>query len=211
MAQNAKQHQCVQSPDNPTLYFSPHEAEAIGLSEAIVIARLRFWLGRTKHIFGGRPWVYNTYSEWQRQFPFWSVFTVKAIFRRLEQLGVLESTQRFNANRWYKRKWYTLHEDVLAEMLGTDVVPGVGPTLVPNGAEPETIELAEPQAVAMSAEATIDEQPTLPLEGIATDSIEGTESAPSLSRRSTKRSPQSARARPMKRLAHTRFRHQSPW
>jgi len=30
------------------LYFCPLEAEAIGLNEAIVVARLRFWLGRSQ-------------------------------------------------------------------------------------------------------------------------------------------------------------------
>lgn len=195
MAQTATRHQCAQKQATPMLYFCPLEAEALGLNEAIVVARLRFWLSRTKHIFGGRPWVYNTYLEWQRQFPFWSVFTVKAVFRRLEQLGVLESTQHFNTSRWYKRKWYTLDEDVLAEMLGTDVVSGVGPTLVPNGAEPEAAELAEPQAIAMGTEATIEEQPSLPLDGIASDPIEGIDSVSSLSKRSTEKSSQSACAR----------------
>lgn len=37
-----------------TLHFCPLEAEAIGLSEAIVVARLRFWLARSKHCFGGQ-------------------------------------------------------------------------------------------------------------------------------------------------------------
>ncbi len=64
MPQTATHHQCAHSPAAPTLHFCPLEAEAIGLSEAIVIARLRFWLSRSKHICGGRPWVYNTYSAW---------------------------------------------------------------------------------------------------------------------------------------------------
>ena len=110
MTQAAQKHES-QSPSRVNsqivckLYFCPLEAEAIGLNEAIVVARLRFWLGRSKHSFGGRPWVYNTYPEWQKQFLFWSIFTVKNIFRRLEELGVLESTQHFNTNRWNKTKW----------------------------------------------------------------------------------------------------------
>lgn len=60
MAQSAQRHQCAQPPASPTLHFYPLEAEAIGLNEAIVVARLRFWLGRSKHSYGGRPWVYNT-------------------------------------------------------------------------------------------------------------------------------------------------------
>lgn len=124
MAQTAQPYQCAHSPAAPTLHFCPLEAAAIGLKEAIVIVRLRFWLSRSKHIFGGRTWVYNTYPEWQQQFPFWSVFTVKNLFRRLEQLGVIESTQRFNTNRWNRRKWYTLNAEALAELVGSGGVGG---------------------------------------------------------------------------------------
>ncbi len=98
------------------LCFSPREAMALGLKEAIVVARLRFWLERSKNSFKGRPWVYNTYNGWQRQFPFWSLRTVKTIFLGLEKLGVVESTQRFNKNRWNKMKWYTLDENALAAL-----------------------------------------------------------------------------------------------
>ncbi|PON13043.1 hypothetical protein C2W62_36425 [Candidatus Entotheonella serta] len=151
MPQTAQHHQCAQKPSPaPTLYFCPLEAAAIGLLEAIVVARLRFWLGRSKHIFGGTPWVYNTYAEWQRQFPFWSVFTVKNLFRRLERLGVIESTQRFNTNRWNRRKWYTLNAEALAELVGSGGVP--------NAVEPVT-EAAASEAVGMDAAAPMDGQP----------------------------------------------------
>ena len=47
------------------------------------------------------------------------MFTVKAIFQRLEWLGVLESTQRLNTNRWNRTKWYTLNVETLAELAGS--------------------------------------------------------------------------------------------
>ena len=133
MPQTAQQHQCAQSPASPTLYFCPLEAETIGLNEAIVIARLRFWLNRSQHIHDGQAWVYNTYPDWQKQFPFWSVFTVKSTFRRLEHLGILESTQRLNRSRWNKTKWYTLNTAVLAELTGRTAVSGRFITLFPFG------------------------------------------------------------------------------
>lgn len=164
MAQSATPYQRAQSPATPTLHFCPLEAESLGLNEAIVVARLRFWLSRTKHHFGGRPWVYNTYSQWQRQFPFWSVFTVKAIFRRLEQLGVLESTQRFNTNRWLRTKWYTLNLETLAELVGSAVAP--------NASELVMAEAAAGEAAAMEA--------APPIEGIDQPPIEGIDFVPCL-------------------------------
>ena len=60
MAQVAPKHEpkrpsCAQKQTQPALYFCPLEAEAIGLNEAIVVARVRFWLSRSKHIYGSRP------------------------------------------------------------------------------------------------------------------------------------------------------------
>jgi hypothetical protein len=176
MAYSATHYQCVHSSTVPTLYFCPLEAEAVGLNEAIIVARLRFWLGRSKHIFGGRPWVYNTYPEWQKQFPFWSVFTVKNIFRRLEELRVLESTQRFNANQWNKTKWYTLNEDVLAGLMGR--------TIAAEPAEPVAADVAETEVVSMGAEVAMDGQQTTAIEGTETAAIDGINVVPSLTERS---------------------------
>ncbi len=117
MAQTAKPYQCSQKQTAPTLYFCPFEAEHIGLAAAIVIARLRFWLGRSKHVFGGKAWVYNTYADWQKQFPFWSVRTIQEIFLRLQRDGIVEGTNRYNKSKYDRTKWYRLDEDALAERL----------------------------------------------------------------------------------------------
>lgn len=117
MAQTAQRHQCVQSQTTPQLHFCPLEAEAVGLNEAIVISRVRFWLSRSKHIYSSKPWIYNTYSDWQLQFPFWSVRTIQGIFLRLEQQGILKSTNRLNKSRYDKTKWYSLDEEALAKRL----------------------------------------------------------------------------------------------
>lgn len=195
MTQTATHYQSSQSPAAPTLHFCPLEAEALGLAEAIVIARLRFWLGRSKHHFGGKPWVYNTYPDWREQFPFWSVFTVKSIFRRLEKLAVLESTQRFNTSRWNKTKWYTLNEDVLAEMMGHAVAT--------EAAEPVVMEATPTEAVSMGAEVTMDRQQppaidgveTAPIDEVETAPIDGVEITPCLKTvKNTKKTPKSARA-----------------
>ncbi len=117
MAQSAKPYQCAQSQPPATMRFCPRIAAAIGVSEAIVLNRLAYWLSRSKHRIAGRAWVYNTYDAWQKQFPFWSRRTIQATFRRLERLGVVESTQRHNRSRWDKTKWYTINEAQLAELV----------------------------------------------------------------------------------------------
>ncbi|MFK9094406.1 hypothetical protein [Bacillus salipaludis] len=54
----------------------PSLAAKIGLNEAVVLQQIHYWLGISKHNIEGRTWVYNTYEEWQKQLPFWSVSTI---------------------------------------------------------------------------------------------------------------------------------------
>ena len=117
MAQTAQHYQCAYAQPSTTIRFCPNVAAAIGVNEAIVIHRLDYWLGRTKHHFDGHAWVYNTYESWQDQFPFWSRRTIQATFRRLERLGIVESSQAHNRSRWDKTKWYTIDYTRLSELL----------------------------------------------------------------------------------------------
>jgi hypothetical protein len=57
MAQSAQPYQCAHFQQTTTIRFCPNVAAAIGVSEAIIIYRLDYWLGRTKHRFDGRAWV----------------------------------------------------------------------------------------------------------------------------------------------------------
>ncbi len=149
MAQTATHHQCARSSAPPALRFCPAVAAALGVSEAIVIDRLRFWLGRSKHVFDGRTWVYNTYSEWQKQFPFWSVRTIQETFRRLERDGILLSTNRYNKSRYDRTKWYTIDEAALAKRLSEAVA---ATTVQTAAVEAEGDVLTSAPAAAIEAE-----------------------------------------------------------
>jgi hypothetical protein len=126
--------------------FCPNVAAAIGVNEAIVIHRLDYWIGRTKHRFDGRAWVYNTYESWQEQFSFWSRRTIQATFRRLERLGIVESSQAHNRSRWDKTKWYTIDYARLSELVpqtpATEApavdMPMTAPSMVPEAIIEET-------------------------------------------------------------------------
>ena len=159
MPQTATHYQCAHFQPSTTIRFCPNVAAAIGVNEAIVIHRLDYWLGCTKHHFDGRAWVYNTYEAWQDQFPFWSRRTIQATFRRLERLGIVESSQAHNRSRWDKTKWYTIDYARLGEW-----VPQMPATEAPAVDMPMT-------APSMVPETTIDDAPT--------DTIDDEEIAPS--------------------------------
>ncbi len=96
--------------DEEPLLVPPRLAAAIGLNEAIVLQQVRYWLGdkRRPKIRDGRRWVYNTYPQWQAQFPFWSLATIKKTFRELEERGLLLASQRYNRAPTDRTKWYTI-------------------------------------------------------------------------------------------------------
>jgi hypothetical protein len=110
--------------------------------------------------------VYNTYESWQDQVPFWSRRTIQAIFRRLECLGIVESSQKYNRSRWDKTKWYSINYGRLSELMhqtrGTESPVAGDSTAVPSTA----------------TEATLDEMLTDILDGTSTDPIDDAETSP---------------------------------
>ncbi|PGY05377.1 conserved phage C-terminal domain-containing protein [Bacillus sp. AFS031507] len=92
----------------------PSLAVKIGLNEAVVLQQIHYWLGISKHKIEGRTWVYNTYEEWQKQLPFWSVSTIKRTILSLEMKGLLLSAN-FNEMKMDKTKWYSIDYDKLQE------------------------------------------------------------------------------------------------
>ena len=59
--------------NEPPLQVLPSLAQKIGLNEAIIVQQVHYWLNPkfNKNYFEGRNWVWNTYEQWQQQFPFW--------------------------------------------------------------------------------------------------------------------------------------------
>ncbi len=95
--------------DEPPLQVLPSLAVALGLNEAIFVQQLHYWLRHAPHWRDGRPWVYNSYPQWRRQFPFWDERTIKRIVLGLEGAGIVAATQRYNASPTDRTKWYTLN------------------------------------------------------------------------------------------------------
>lgn len=89
----------------------PTLATLIGLNEAIVLQQIHYWLKikekQQQDYIDNHYWVYNTYEQWQEQFPFWSIRTLKRVFTSLEKSGLLISSN-YNKAGFDKTKWYTI-------------------------------------------------------------------------------------------------------
>lgn len=111
--------------DEYPLIILPGLAVKIGLTEAVILQQLHYWLQKTRHRFKGRPWVYNTYQDWQMQCPFWSVMTVRRALNNLRKpfspqgndtrikRGPLVLVSRFNRVGFDKTNWWTIDYDEL--------------------------------------------------------------------------------------------------
>ena len=99
------------------IMFLPHLAKAIGVNEALVLQQLHYWLINHAEVqHDGKFWIYKTYEEWQEQdFFFWSVRTVKSVFKSLLNLELIE-TAKLSTNRHNRVNYYTINQAKLSEI-----------------------------------------------------------------------------------------------
>lgn len=115
--------------NEPPLQVLPSLAKVIGLNEAIVTQQLHYWLtnpkceGYTDET--GEKWIFNTYDEWQENFPFWSTSTIKRTFLELEEKQVVISRQ-FDAKSRDMRKYYRLNYEQLCTLQGVNLTSSTG-------------------------------------------------------------------------------------
>lgn len=104
------------------LVIIPELAIAIGLNEAIVLQQIHYWCNINQkagnNLRDGYYWVYNSYSEWQKQFPWWCERTIKTIFTHLEKKGLLISGN-YNKMPMDRTKWYRINYDALESLTET--------------------------------------------------------------------------------------------
>jgi hypothetical protein len=117
--------------DEHPLVILPELAVLIGLNEAVVLQQLHYWLQKSNHFHEGRRWVYNTYDQWQRQFPFWSTVTVRRTLMALRkpytpknpqdrkvERGPLVVTGCFNRASFDRTMWWAIDYIELSVMEG---------------------------------------------------------------------------------------------
>ncbi|KZU55214.1 replication protein [Lactiplantibacillus plantarum] len=111
----------------PPLQVLPSLAVKVGLNEAIVLQQFHYWLNRSNNERDGYKWIYNSYTSWHKQFPFWSIKTLKRAITSLEKDEFLISGN-YNKAGFDKTKWYRInYEKLEGQPLGQN-----GPTNSPE-------------------------------------------------------------------------------
>lgn len=98
--------------EEPPLQVLPSLAKSIGLNEAIVLQQIHYWIRKSNNLKDGHKWIYNSMPNWQKQFNFWSLPTVKRVFRSLEKQGLI-ITANYNKAGFDKTKWYRINYEKL--------------------------------------------------------------------------------------------------
>ncbi|MED3747587.1 DnaD domain protein [Geobacillus stearothermophilus] len=105
--------------DEKPLVILPSLAKEIGLNEAIILQQLHYWLQESNNERDGHRWVYNTYEDWQKQFPFWSIRTIRRTIKNLENKGIVISDY-LNSMKIDKTKWYRIDYERLEEIVSEE-------------------------------------------------------------------------------------------
>lgn len=107
--------------DEHPLVILPELAVEIGLNEAIFLQQIHYWLQKSTNEFDGKKWTYNSYENLQKQFPFFSISTIKRVVKNLTEKGLL-LISNYNTDARDKTNWYSINYDNFdALFIGSDV------------------------------------------------------------------------------------------
>lgn len=105
--------------DSHPLVILPELAVKIGLNESIIIQQLHYWLEINKkanrNLKDGYYWTFNSYTDWKKQFPFFSDSTIRRTITKLEK-GMLVVSGNYNKLSIDRTKWYRIDEEVLKKL-----------------------------------------------------------------------------------------------
>lgn len=100
--------------ENPIIIL-PSLAIKIGFSEAAFVQQLHYWLQASNNERDGFKWVYNTYEDWQKQFPWWSISTIRRAITKLEKMDLI-IIGNYNKLKIDNTKWYRINYELLEDM-----------------------------------------------------------------------------------------------
>lgn len=119
-------------------HFKPEVAQEYGVSEAIFIHSLSYWIEKNKsnrrHFHDGRYWSYDSHKAIAERFPFWTVRQIERIIANCKEKGAI-LVGNYNTDKTVRTQWYAL-TDATYSIYFTETVDCI----------PPNSEMAEPQA-----------------------------------------------------------------
>ena len=98
--------------------FDPTCAVAIGLSKAVLMHNIMFWIktnsSNNRNLHDGRYWMYNSADAFQEFHPYWNGQQIKRMLKQLEDDGWLVSGN-YNSVKYDRTKWYSLSDKSISQ------------------------------------------------------------------------------------------------
>ena len=95
-------------------HFKIRDAKRYGITEAILLYNLRFWIAKNKangkHLHKGRTWTYNSCKAFSVLFPYLSESQIKRALASLVKQGAILK-DNFNKKRYDRTSWYALTDE----------------------------------------------------------------------------------------------------
>ena len=102
--------------DDYPIQVLPKLAKEVGLNEAIFVQQLHYWTnGKSGKLIDGKRWIYNTYKDWEENFPFWSNATIRRTIASCEKQNIIIAGN-YNRVGFDKTKWYTVNYEEIEGM-----------------------------------------------------------------------------------------------
>lgn len=109
-----KPHEYQLSTERPRIIY-PSLAVALGVNAAVVVTQVKWWCSlnaKRGELVDGHAWTWNSYAQWQEEFPWISERTLRRIIKSLEAKEILVSRRRSSQDA---TKMYRVNEPVLLE------------------------------------------------------------------------------------------------
>ncbi|PIC77627.1 replication protein [Sporosarcina sp. P19] len=94
--------------DEEPIPLLPSLVHLVGINGALVMQQVHFRSLISKNVRDGHRWIYKTYSDWTKEFTFWSSNTIRRIIYDLEEKGYLISAHHHNRMKIDNTKWYRI-------------------------------------------------------------------------------------------------------
>lgn len=90
--------------------FNMDLAEKIGLSEAILLQQIHYWIEKCGKENGDRRWIYNSVRQWREQFSCWSTNKIIRVIESLENIKLID-VKILNPHSMNRTKSYSINYD----------------------------------------------------------------------------------------------------
>jgi len=98
----------------------PSLACLVGITGAIILQQIHYWLLISEHNIEGETWIYNSYDSWAKQFKWLKPRAIQKQILMLEKDGYLISGQ-FKYKSKNNTKWYRIDYDKLNQSLDCEI------------------------------------------------------------------------------------------